>query len=169
MKMYATSASSQPSGFFATWKCSDIMQGIISTKQAWRHTAPSAPIITTNRPLGAFTTRLYHRRLLPSFAIQQGDSLGPGRDDDWDAALGALAHRMELVRRTSTAQFLQHGYQASFLEAKVEEHLESRPSLPDPTVAPPSWQEYARGRERLFEWHEDAWASVRQTVHDTEE
>ena len=89
--------------------------------------------------------------------------------EDWDLALGALAQRMELFRRTSTTQFLQHGYQASVLEARVEELLESRPSLPDPAAAPSSWQEYVRVRERLFDWHEDAWEKVRQAAHTTEE
>ena len=97
----------------------------------------------------------------------------PQENESWTHSMGALAQRIERLRRTGTACFLQHGYQASVLEARAQELLDSRPDLPDPSVAAPSWEESLAQQQQdhgriIGSWHEDAWQQMRRAVHPDE-
>ena len=93
-----------------------------------------------------------------------GNDSAPQENESWVQSMGALAQRIERLRRTGTVCFLQHGYQASVLEARAQELLDSRPDLPDPSVAAPSWEESLAQQQQdhgriIGSWHEDAWES----------
>ena len=99
-------------------------------------------------------------------AGQNDDGSTLPEDDSWNTALGSLSLRIEQMKMSSTTRFLLHGYHAGVLEARAQELLDCRPELPDPSVAPSSWQEHVRDRERVFDWHENAWEKLRQAADE---